>query len=71
MPWHVKGSTKVLGPLSSSDLQALAGSGRLTASHLVSKNASGPWAKAGGVRGLVFCQRFSIWSRMRCAQLVG
>jgi len=54
MPWYVKGAKKVIGPLSSSDLQSLAGAGRLTAAHLVSTAVDGPWVIAGSVKGLVF-----------------
>jgi hypothetical protein len=54
MPWYVKGKSKVIGPLTPSELKSLAETGRLTAGHLVSTNAEGPWATADKVKGLVF-----------------
>lgn len=54
MPWYIKGSSKIVGPVSSKDLQRLAKAGRLTASNLVSRAPDGPWRIAGGVKELIF-----------------
>jgi hypothetical protein len=50
--WCYQDGSNIVGPLSSSELKALAISGDLTQQQLVSRDGAERWARAGDVRGL-------------------
>lgn len=50
--WYVKRGEKTVGPISSSKLKELAGSGKLKRTDLIAKSSSGPFKKAERLTGL-------------------
>jgi len=52
--WYYMENEQVQGPVSASQLQQLAGLGRITPTTQVRKGAAGPWVEANRVKGLSF-----------------
>lgn len=50
--WFVRVGDAVRGPFDAAALRALAASGKINPATPVGRSASGPWARAGAVRGL-------------------